>query len=197
LATANAFEQGLAVANRGMESELSDDIETALEFDPNKEVQDRHIVEVFVDSDRPYLSRKQVQQEIDLSSQGTRGRLEALEEQGVLDSDVAGGGRLYWIADERSGWPIPPDVDVEPTRDEETVTEFVSRFPVQVTGLGLALMLLGAVLTTLFTLALAYEVTVPVVGTSQLLVWAIGAVFVGIAFCVGGMATWILNRARN
>jgi hypothetical protein len=77
------------------------------------------------------------------------------------------------------------------------VTEFVSRFPVQVTGLGLALMLLGAVLTTLFTLALAYEVTVPVVGTSQLLVWAIGAVFVGIAFCVGGMAMWILNRTRN
>lgn len=165
-----------------------------VEFDPNKDVQDAHIVQVFFDADRPYLSRKQVQGEIGLSSQGTRDRLLDLEERGVLASDAAGGGRIYWISNEKSAWPIPPDVEVEPIRTEPTVTELLSRQPVQFAGIGVLLMVAGALFTTLFMLALAYEVAVPFVQTQQLLLWAIGAVFIGISFIVGGAAVWIIDR---
>jgi hypothetical protein len=45
-------------------------------------------------------------------------------------------------------------------------------------------------------MALAYDVPLPVVGTQQLLLWAIGSVFVGIAFCVGAAVVWVIDRAR-
>lgn len=171
-------------------------IEEHLEFDASKDVQDSHIVRVFLESDRPFLSRRRVEGEIGLSSQGTRDRLTDLEERGILESEAAGGGRIYWIRDETSAWPIPPDVEVEPVADDLTVSELLDRQPVQFAGVGLLLMIAGALFTTLFTLALAYQVSVPLVGTQQLLLWAIMAVFVGVAFCFGGAAVWIIDRAQ-
>ena len=178
-----------------MTAEIPPSIKKELEFDASKEVQDSHLVEVFVESDRSFLSRRRVQNEIGLSSQGTRDRLSDLEEREILDSVAAGGGRVYWIHNDKSEWPIPHDVEVEPVSNELTVSELLQRQPVHFAGIGLILMIAGALFTTLFTMALAYDVSLPVVGTQQLLLWAIGSVFVGVAFCLGGAAIWILDRA--
>lgn len=178
-----------------MTVEIPPSINEELEFDASKEVQDSHLVEVFVESERSFLSRRRVQNEIGLSSQGTRDRLSDLEEREILDSVAAGGGRVSWIHNDKSEWPIPPDVEVEPLSNELTVSELLQRQPVHFAGIGLILMIAGALFTTLFTMALAYDVSLPVVGTQQLLLWAIGSVFVGVAFCIGGAVIWILDRA--
>jgi hypothetical protein len=178
-----------------MTAEIPPSIEEEMEFDASKEVQDSHLVEVFVESDRPFLSRRRVQNEIGLSSQGTRDRLSDLEEREILDSAAAGGGRIYWIRNDKSEWPIPSDVDVEPVSDDLTVSELLQRQPVQFAGVGLILMIAGALFTTLFTMALAYDVSLPVFGTQQLLLWALGSVFVGVAFCLGGAVVWMIDRA--
>lgn len=188
---------GFGVSNTTMTGDIPEHIADDLEFNPNKEVQDEHIVEVFVDSNRPYLSRKQVQGEIGLSGQGTRDRLNDLEERGVLASEPAGGGRIYWLATEKSAWPLPPDVEVEPIRDELTVRELLARIPVQFVGVGFLLMIGGALLTTLFTLALAYELSIPLIETQNLLLAGILAVFFGISFCGGGAALWGVERIRE
>jgi hypothetical protein len=179
-----------------MTAEIPPSIKEDLQFDASKEVQDSHLVAVFVESDRPFLSRRRVQNEIGLSSQGTRDRLSDLEEREILDSAAAGGGRIYWIRNSKSQWPIPTDVEVEPVSNDLTVSELLQRQPVQFIGVGLILMIAGALFTTLFTMALAYDVSLPVVGTQQLLLWAIGSVFVGIAFCVGAAVVWVIDRAR-
>lgn len=180
-----------------MTDDIPEWIEDRLEFDPGKEVQDSHIVRVFLDSDRPYLTRKQVENEIGLSSQETRDRLLDLEERGLLRSEAAGGGRIYWIDDEKSAWPIPPDVEVEPVTDELTVAEVFSRQPVQFAAVGILVMIAGALLTTLFVVALAYDISLVLFETEQLLLWAIMAVFVGIAFCFGGLTVWAMERVRH
>jgi hypothetical protein len=194
LAVANCRGGVLEVTNSAMTTTIPSSLEDELEFDANKDVQDSHIVEVFIESDRPFLSRRHVEREIGLSSQGTRDRLSNLEEREVLNSAAAGSGRVWWIHNDDSAWPIPPDVEVEPVSSDPTVPELLDRPPVQLSGVGLILMVAGALFTTLFTLALAYDVAVPIVATEQLLLWAIGSVFAGIAFCIGGASVWMLDR---
>ena len=191
-----AAEEGWGLTTSTMTAEIPPSIKEDLQFDASKEVQDSHLVAVFVESDRPFLSRRRVQNEIGLSSQGTRDRLSDLEEREILDSAAAGGGRIYWIRNSKSQWPIPTDVEVEPVSNDLTVSELLQRQPVQFIGVGLILMIAGALFTTLFTMALAYDVSLPVVATQQLLLWAIGSVFVGIAFCVGAAVVWVIDRAR-
>lgn len=196
LAVANSRRGALEVTNSAMTATIPPSLEDELEFDANKDVQDSHIVEVFIESDRPFLSRRRVERAIGLSSQGTRDQLSDLEEREVLDSAAAGSGRIYWIRNEESAWPIPPDVEVEPVSSDPTIPELLDRLPVQLGGVGLILMVAGALFTTLFTLTLAYDVVVPFVATEQLLLWAIGSVFVGIAFCLGAASVWMIDRVR-
>jgi hypothetical protein len=123
--------------------------------------------------------------------------LDDLEERGILASEAAGGGRIYWINNDKSAWPIPPDVEVEPIRDELTVSELLDRQPIQFAVVGIILMIGGALLTMLFTLALAYNVVVPLVQTQDLLLWAIASVIIGFSFCVGGVAIWVTGRVTD
>lgn len=50
--------------------------------------------------------------ELDMSKQGVHNRLATLEELDVLDSAPGANGRIYWLRDDRSNWPVPPDVAV-------------------------------------------------------------------------------------
>ncbi len=121
--------------------DLPDDVAAKVEFDEQYEVQDHHIVAVFLRADAPYRSVGQVAAELDMSKQGVRNRLATLEELAVLDSAPGANGRIYWLRDERSDWPIPPDVEVTPVDDDLTVPELWSRRHVKLatlsTGLGL------------------------------------------------------------
>lgn len=181
-----------------MQTEIPDRFAARLEVDPNREVQDEHIVAVFVEADRPFLSRKRVERAIGLSSQGTRDRLQALEERGVLASTVAGGGRVYWLASEESDWPVPPDVTVEaaPATEPSGVAALLDSVPVRLGLVGVVVLLVGAVLSTSFTLAVAYDVPLPV-DPAQVLLWAVLAELAGLLLCLGAGLVWVVERTRE
>ncbi|MFB6070512.1 MAG: hypothetical protein ABEJ76_05755 [Halanaeroarchaeum sp.] len=128
-------------------SELPEWIEDKLEFNTDRRLQQRHVAEVFFEEDeRPFLTRRQVQSR--LKGDYTRGpvieRLKELVEIGVLENDPQSGGDLYWLSNDKSEWPIPPDVTVEPVEDEMTVSEFFSLESIQVTLGGIGSILLGS-----------------------------------------------------
>jgi DNA-binding transcriptional ArsR family regulator len=172
--------------------DLPDDLASKVEFDEQYGVQDHHIVAVFLRAEAPYLSVGTLAMELDMSKQGVRNRLSSLEERGVVDSAPGANGRIYWVADERSEWPIPPDVEVVPVPDDPTVSEVLERrdvvLAVLATGLAVlcAVSIMGLIAVDQFgsgdgpiSLALAWAVVVSgggflLAGTGSLLSWAAG-----------------------
>lgn len=175
-------------------TEIPDWIEEKITFDRNRDVQDRHIVEVFLESDRPYLSSRAVATEIGLTKQGTRPRLEELEEIRVLDGDTVAGGRIFWIHDDRSEWPIPPDVEVVPITDEMTISEFLQQLHVQYGLLAVAATMIGGLFMMAFTLGLAYNIQTPIVQPSELLLGGLLLIFIGYTFVLLAFGYGVWNR---
>jgi hypothetical protein len=171
-------------------------INDKIEFDPSNDVQDEHIVKVFLESDDPYLSRRAVALEVGMSKEGIGNRLEQLVDIGVLDDDSVGGARIYWVRDERSDWPIPPDVEVTPVEKDVTLKSFLGRLHVQYGILGVGIVLLGALLMMAFTLFLAYEVSIPWVGITNLLVAGVLLTVVGFVLIILGLTLSAWNRFR-
>lgn len=175
-------------------TEIPEWINAKISFDRSRDVQDRHIVEVFIESDRPYLSRRRVAADIGLTKEGTRPRLENLEEIGVLDGDTVAGGRIHWVHNDRSDWPIPPDVEVEPVSDELSVNELMSRNSSRLIALGAGLTMFGALFMVAFTLVLAYEIGLPFWKTSDILLGGVLLIFSGYSIILGGFGSWIWER---
>lgn len=115
-------------------------------INPSHEVQEREVARIFVESDRPYLTRRQVQSKLEGNpSKGTViDRLSGLCEVEVLAADELEGGNIYWLENEKLNWPIPPDVDVEPISDEMTVSEFFNSSAVTWSGIGIGVILVSS-----------------------------------------------------
>jgi len=173
-------------------TELPEWIDEKIEFDPSNEVQDAHLVEVFLDSDESYLSRKKVASHVGMSKQGAGERLEDLVDIEVLDADSVAGGRIYWIRDDRSEWPIPSDVEVKPVQRETTLKEFVNRLYVKYGFLAVALVMLGSLFMMAFTLIVAYSVKVPLIGAVELLAGSLIFTLIGYSLLVLaiGLGSW-------
>lgn len=129
-------------------TEVSETVEEKIEFKPGRDLQQRPVVDVFLESDRPYLTRRQVQAA--LKGNHSRGtvidRLTELTEVGVLKHDDLKGGGIYWLNNDKSDWPIPPDVEVEPRSDERTISEFFALQSVRTSVLGIGGILLSSIL---------------------------------------------------
>lgn len=123
-------------------------IEDKLRFKEGRSLQQRPVVKVFLESERPYLTRRQVQTRLKgTHSRGTViDRLSELCEVGLLKHDDLKGGGVYWLDNEKSDWPIPTDVEVEPKSEELTVSEFFSLDSVRVAAFGLGGILLSSIL---------------------------------------------------
>lgn len=173
--------------------ELPDDLAPKVEFDEQYEVQDHHVVEVFLQSEPPYLSVGQVAAELDMSKQGVRNRLATLEELDVLDSAPGANGRIYWLQDDRSDWPIPPDVAVESVSDETTVAELWARRHVKLgvlsTGLGLFCTISVMALIVVYQVARSFEA---VVFALSLLVLVLGVGSLGLG--IAAFVDWVRYR---
>lgn len=116
---------------------LPDWIEEKLYVNEDYGVQLHFYVEAFLETDDPWLSVSYISSELGVSRVTTRKQLTKLDELGILDSDTGANGRIYWVHDNRSDYPIPPDVEVEPMEepDELTVSELTDRGDVML-GLG-------------------------------------------------------------
>jgi len=176
--------------------DVPDWIAEKIEFDSQREVQDHHIVNVFLEADRPFLSRNRVETELGMSDEGARQRLSSIEELGVLDSCSAAGGRIYWIFDERSDWPIPTDVQVEPVEDELTVAELTDRDEVQYGVVAVLAAMVGSVSITGIVVATALDVNSGgIVFTIMALLGGVGALG-GAVFGILAVAVWIAGKIR-
>lgn len=177
--------------------DVPDWIDEMIAFDSQRDVQDHHIVEIFQKADRPFLSRRRVETELGMSDEGARQRLLDLEELGVLDSCSAAGGRIYWIYDEKSDWPIPPDVRVEPVEDMLTVSELTDRSEVQYGLLAVLAAMVGSVSITGIVVATALGTnTQGIVFEAMAVLGGLGA-FGGAAFGLIGASVWIARMAKN
>jgi hypothetical protein len=63
--------------------------------------------------EQPIWTASQMEDELETGYQTetVRNKLDQLEGSDICDSMPANNGRIYWLNHERSGWPIPPDVD--------------------------------------------------------------------------------------
>ncbi|MFC7172450.1 hypothetical protein ACFQL0_01795 [Haloplanus litoreus] len=88
--------------------------------------------------DRPIWTASQMQAELDTGhgKETVRNKLNTLEEIGICASMRANGGRIYWWDDERSDWPLPPDVAVE-GREGPTLAEVLDPWYAKVGLIGL------------------------------------------------------------
>lgn len=125
-------------------TDLPDWIDRRLDDNIQRDLRQRPVAEVVWESREPYLSRTVIQQRVGEKLEDTFdkstviGRLDELVERDVFDSDEVCGGSIYWIHDDRSNWPIPPDVEVEPVSDEMTVQEFFQEDAVKLGAGGIA-----------------------------------------------------------
>ncbi len=177
--------------------EVPDWIDEKIEFDSQRDVQDHHIVKIFQKAERPFLSRRRVETELGMSDEGARLRLSDLEELEVLDSCSAAGGRIYWIYDDRSKWPIPPDTRVEPVEDGPTVSDLTDRSEVQYGVLAVVAAMIGSLFISGFVVASVLGATNQnlVLGLMALL-GGLGALG-GAAFGLLAVAIWAGGKIRN
>lgn len=94
-----------------------------LRYPPEVNVGDEAIIRCFAQSNKPYLSRSDVEEMSDLGAEGTRQRLASLESRGILLSGPAGRQTtIYWLNHPASKWPVPDDL---PHADDAAVDTVV------------------------------------------------------------------------
>lgn len=176
--------------------DLDDWIEERIEVVNRRDVQDHHIVNEFVEADdTPFLTVSGLEGSLDLGKEQLRNRLGELEEKRVLDSRQGANGRLYWIQDDRSEWPIPPDVEVVSEEEvETTVSEFVARPHVKLAGVAISAGFIEGIFVTAFIAIALTEIGFPEYLQTPFLVGLLLSAAVSVVFLVGAVAVWLQRR---
>lgn len=151
--------------------EIASRIDTA---DYDLELTQGHVALEFVHGDRSFYNVAQMHAALgrDVSTDTVRARLDELNERDVLSRQQVNNGNIYWLNQSESDWPIPPDVEVEPERDELTVNEWRQRPDVQTAAGSVFLAIAGTAVTLIGTFQSA--------GYYQLLVSATDVIAVGL-----------------
>jgi len=176
-------------------------IEARLDDDLHDDLQNRTLVEIFLEDERPFLSRRQIEDE--LSAQGitvskdtTNRHLNQLVEDEILKEAVPASGSIYWINWPETDWPKPPDVTIEPTSNETTLKEFVGRTPVKVTGGTILFTMAGSFL--IFAALLIALIQPDSTGgvPNQLIVGGVFIVFVSYLLLIASIFYWLSDIVR-
>lgn len=128
--------------------DLPDWIEEKLYINENYDVQLHFYVEPFLETDRPWLGVSKIASEVGKTRQTTRSRLAELQDLEVLNSGPGANGTIYWINDDRSDWPIPPDIDSQSVDESDGlgISELKDRWDVLFGMLTVAVALLASFL---------------------------------------------------
>lgn len=165
-------------------TEIPEWIDDKIGFDPQRDVQDKSIVKVFLDTNQPYLSSRRVSSEIGMTKAGASPRLEELVEIGVLDSKSAAGGRIYWIQDERSNWPIPPDITVAAGKNDVTVRGILESVHGIYGVIAVGSTMFSSLIFSAYVFLSSANVSAPIVGNSTLIVAGLLASLFGLGFLI-------------
>jgi hypothetical protein len=168
-------------------NEIPEWIEEQIDLHAGKVVTNKQILEIIQEAKRPFVPVSYVAGRTEIQSDGMRPRLNRLEDVGVLASCPGANGDVYWIKDDRSDWPIPPDVEVEPVENEMTVSEVWERKYVQLAVIGGLFSAAATVLLTVFlTISLAEVPFLVEVQSAFVVVAFTFALFASVAFVFSG-----------
>ena len=158
------------------------------------ELTQRHVALEFVHGDRPYYSVAQMHASLgnNVSLDTVRSRLDELEERGILKSEQVNNGSIYWLDQDDSDWPIPPDTAVEPKRDEMTIFEWRQQPHVQISAISVLLAILGTAITLTGTFQAGGYYQLPM-NTSDIISYGLTAgIFSYLGLFFAGLV-WILD----
>lgn len=118
---------------------------------------------------RPIWTPSQMQSELDTghSKETVRTKLNALDEVDVCESMPANNGRIYWWNDDRSDWPIPPDVVIE-GHQQLTVVELLDPWYAKMGFVGLLGPAIAGLPLLIGIFAVAGAISIPITGTELL-----------------------------
>lgn len=113
------------------------------------ELTQRHVALEFVHGDRPFYSVAQMHAALDsnVGDDTVRSRMDELDERDVVQSERVNNGSVYWLNEDDSEWPIPPDTTVEPKQDDMTVSEWQQQLHVQTAALSVLVAIIGTAIT--------------------------------------------------
>jgi hypothetical protein len=137
--------------------DLPDWIESRIdEQDFSKELTQRRVAEQFVHGERPFYNKTKMHAEVGnrVSPDTVYSRMEELSEREVLDSETLNNGDIFWIDQNDSDWPIPPDVEVkpvEPADKEITLSEWRQQFHIQTAAVSVTVAIIGTAITLVGT----------------------------------------------
>jgi len=152
---------------------LPDDVRSKLKTDPRhtsgNELLPAEVAETMHEHDRPIWTASQMQSELDTThrTETVRDKLNTLDEVEVCESMPANNGRIYWWNDDRSDWPIPPDVAVE-GQQELTVTELLDPWYAKLGLIGLLGPAIAGLPLLIGIFVIAGTISLPVSGTELL-----------------------------
>jgi hypothetical protein len=152
---------------------LPEDARTKLKTDPRhtngNELLPATVAATMYGHDRPLWTATQMQAELDTGhgTETVRNKLNALDEIGLCASMRANGGRIYWWNDDRSDWPLPPDVAVD-GREGPTLAEALDPWYAKVGLIGLLSPAVAGVPVVAGVLAVGGALSVPIDGTELL-----------------------------
>lgn len=157
-------------------------------------LQPHAVAQVFVDADEPFLTRRQVQSRVngEYDKKTVLSRLDLLVELDVLRADVHPGGTIYWLENEASEWPVPPDVEVEPKRDDVTVAELVDRNSIRASTIGIGAVLLSSLLLPFGVVLYHYNIPAKLMAIGYLLGFLL--FFVGWGLFALGVFSYVVSH---
>lgn len=174
-------------------------IDEKIRFSNEREVQDHHILQTFREKEKPFISVSTLTSEHGIGKGGMRKRLAALVELDILESTAGANGHVYWIKDDRSDWPIPPDVEVEPVddSDELTVSEVVDRDYTRAWGIAVVAAFAASGLLTISLAGLVFNLSVPGDILNNLFLLALLIAVVSVLCAVAGGILFAYDQYRD
>lgn len=178
---------------------LPDDVRSRLKTDPRhtsgNELLPAEVALKMFENDRPIWTASQMQAELDTGhrKETVRDKLNTLDEVNVCESMPANNGRIYWWDDDRSDWPIPPDVVVEGQQDL-TVAELLDPWYSKLGLLGLLGPALAGMPLLIGIFAISGTISIPVAGTELLSIGMIAIVLSYLLLAYAGLlgiAQWV------
>jgi hypothetical protein len=149
---------------KARDSDLPDEIQSRIDTaDFDKELQQWDVALEFVQGERPFYNVAQMHATLgqEVSDDTVRSRMDELHERDVLSRRKMNNGNIYWLDRDESDWPIPPDVEVEPEREEPTITEWRQKPSVQVAAGSVLLAILGTAVTLIGTFQIEDTINYP------------------------------------
>ena len=172
-------------------TEIPPEYRDRIQIKPGRDLQETDVLRVFLDSERPFLSRRQVQSRLD--GDYTRGtvlnRLSSLCEVDILKKSEMNSS-IYWLNNDKSIWPIPPDVEVESKNEETTIPEFLDQPFVPYLTVGIGLIVFASLVIWIGGYLQAISTGLLILSPTEVIAIGLLAVLIGWGLIIMGAVSW-------